>query len=666
MCNKLSYFFSFVLVLGLVAGVASGLDIKVNFMQQGGDIPPGYLPDYGLPFGPQGDCPFQYGWDRDITADARNRGSGNAPDERYDTLVHLQKGAATIWEIELPNGNYQLFLVAGDPGYTDQTDSFDVEGVIATDPDGQAGAGFDFDEWELLVTVADGRLTIKPAPDASNAKIMFVDIMGVQLLKAYGPTPVDGALIEETWVLMSWNAGETAVSHDVYMGDDLIAVSEADNTSEVFQGNQASKEFMAGFPGFAYPEGLVPGTTYYWRIDEVEADGTTIHKGDVWSFSIPPKTAYNPDPSDGAEFVDETNVTLSWTPGYGAKLHTVYFGDDYDTVNNAAGGMMQGNANYKPGPLEQEKVYYWRVDEFDAVQTYKGDVWCFTTPGAVGTAKPAHGATGVAMTGTILSWSPSLSAASHEIYFGLDKEAVRTADSSSPEYKGSSALGAESYDPGKLTWQTPYHWRVDEVDCQGNTTKGPIWTFVTADFIAVDDFESYTDNDVEGEAIWQSWIDGFGVASNGSQAGYLTPPYAEQTTVHRGNQSMPLLYDNATNAAAYSEAQLTLSYPRDWTEEGVGELSLWFFGNPTNAAEPLYLTASNNAGTPVIVVHEDPEAATKGGWTHWVIPLPNLADQGLDLTDVNAIAVGLGTKGVMTTEGGTGTVFFDDIALYRP
>jgi hypothetical protein len=128
---------------------------------------------------------------------------------------------------------------------------------------------------------------------------------------------------------------------------------------------------------------------------------------------------------------------------------------------------------------------------------------------------------------------------------------------------------------------------------------------------------------------------------------------------------MPLLFDNSPTGAAYSEATLTLGYPRDWTEEGVGELSLWFFGNPLNATEPLYLSVANSAGTPVTLVNEDPEAATKAGWTQWTIPLSGLADQGLDLTNVNSITVGLGTKGVMTTEGGTGTVFFDDIALYR-
>jgi hypothetical protein len=53
--------------------------------------------------------------------------------------------------------------------------------------------------------------------------------------------------------------------------------------------------YVAGFPGFAYPDGLVPGSTYYWRIDEVNStDPNSPWKGEVWSFSIPPKKAYFP------------------------------------------------------------------------------------------------------------------------------------------------------------------------------------------------------------------------------------------------------------------------------------------------------------------------------------------------------------------------------------
>jgi len=479
---------------------------------------------------------------------------------------------------------------------------------------------------------------------------------------ALGPDPADGALLDDTWVTLSWKAGDFAVSHDVYLGEDSDEVSNATPDSDVFRGNQTTTFYVAGFPGFAYPDGLEPGTTYYWRIDDVnEADPNSPWKGPVWSFSIPPKTAYNPDPADNVEAVGPDNVTLTWTAGFGAKLHTIYIGDDYDQVSNAVGGIMQGATTYDAGTLEAEKVYYWRVDEFDAIDTYKGEIWTFTTPGAVGAPQPADGTVGASMT-TALSWTAATNATSHDVYLGLDKDAVRNADTSAPEYQGNAALGSESVDPGKLAWFTTYYWRVDAVTSAG-PVKGPIWSFTTADFISVDDFESYTDDDVAGEAIWQHWIDGFGVADNGAQAGNLLPPYCEQTIVHGGAQSMPLFYTNEAGVTN-SEAALTLT-TRDWTEEGVGELSLWLRGSAANAAEPLYMSVSNAAGAPVIAAYDDPTVAQIGTWTQWVVPLQTLADQGINLTDVDKIAIGLGSKGGAAV-GGTGTMYIDDIALYRP
>ncbi|MEJ2703231.1 MAG: LamG domain-containing protein [Sedimentisphaerales bacterium] len=436
---------------------------------------------------------------------------------------------------------------------------------------------------------------------------------------AFGPDPQDGAFHPATWVTLSWKAGQLADSHDVYLGDDFDAVNDATRDSEIFRGNQVDTFSVAGFPGFAYPDGLVPGTTYYWRIDEVnDANPNSPWKGPVWSFSIPPKTAYNPTPADGAAVADGNNVTLTWTPGFGAILHTVYFGDDFDQVSNAAGAGPVGGASYKPGPLEREKVYYWRVDEFDGAGTYKGEVWSFTTPGAVGNPQPAYGATDVAMNAT-LSWTPADSAASHQLYVGTDAQDVRNADTGAPEYKGSASLGDESYDPGLLDADTTYYWRVDEVDGQGNVAKGPLWIFTTGAFLLVEDFESYTDDDAAGQAIWQTWIDGFGVPDNGAQVGYLMPPYA-----------------------------------------------LWFRGASTNAAEPLYVAVSNATGSPAIAANDDSSAATARSWTQWRIPLQAFADQGINLADVDTLGIGLGSKAGVTSSGGSGTIYIDDIRLDQP
>ena len=470
---------------------------------------------------------------------------------------------------------------------------------------------------------------------------------------AYGPVPADGAYVSDTWASLVWTPAETAVSHEVYFSENRADVAEGN--ADAFRGSQTAVSFAVGFPGFPYPEGLVPGTTYYWRIDEIEADGITMYKGFVWSFTIPPKTAYNPSPADGTGFVDP-DAEFSWTPGFGGKLHTVYMGTNYDDVNNAAGGIPFPSTTHKPGPLELEKVYYWRVDEFDPPFTHKGDIWSFTTPGAVGNPQPANGEAGVQMIAT-LSWTPADNAASHELYFGTDAEAVKNATTASPEYVGPKALGAESYDPGGLAWDSSYAWRVDEVYPTG-TVKGLVWTFTTADFLLVDDFESYNDIDPPDPAsnrIFDKWIDGFGSTTNGALVGNDLPPYADQTIVHGGAQSMIYRYDNAGKT---SEATLTLVYPRDWTEEGVTKLSLWFRGGATSAAGRIFIALNGTA----VVYHDDPAATQLSGWNEWVI---DLAAFGVDLTNVNSITVGVGTKNAPAPGGGTGSLYFDDIRLVQ-
>jgi hypothetical protein len=112
------------------------------------------------------------------------------------------------------------------------------------------------------------------------------------------PNPPDGAVLDDTWINLSWQPGAKAASFDVYLGDSFDSVN--DGTGGTFRGNQTLAYFVAGFPGYPYPDGLVPGTTYYWRIDELQTDGTAVHKGSVWSFSIPAKTARDPSPADGA------------------------------------------------------------------------------------------------------------------------------------------------------------------------------------------------------------------------------------------------------------------------------------------------------------------------------------------------------------------------------
>jgi hypothetical protein len=636
--------------------------------------------------------------------------------------------------------------------------------------------------------------------------------------KASNPSPADRAIHPDTWATLTWTAGAFAVSHNVYFSDNVDNVKRS--TAEAFIGNQPSVYLVVGFPGFPYPNGLVEGTTYYWRVDEVnDLNPDSPWVGNLWSFTVPPKTAWRPLPPDKARLVDP-DTDLSWTPGNGAKMHTVYFGDNFDTVSNAAGGLAQVTTTYALNTLEMGKTYYWRVDEFDGRETHKGNIWSFTTgdaslggirgeyfnnvtlagtpalvrvdpdinfnwggnspgPGVqapvfsvrwtgtlnvpftetytfyanvfeavrvwvddkliinnwmahhmaieyqakidleVGTCpivmeianvagggyggggnmlaqlswsnpslpkeivpqtalllpvwalrpNPANGAVDVRQQ-PVLRWDAGDEAASHQVYFGIDENAVLNATTGSPEYKGPKDLGSESYEPGKLEWDTAYYWRVDEVNT-GNPSspwKGNVWSFKTANFLVVDDFEAY---DIGNNEIWWAWKDGLGYGAHGNEPAYpgngtgaavgdeTTASYTEETIVHEGRQSLPVSYDNSV--AKLSEVVLTLSYPRDWTERGVKTLRIWFIGDSANAADPLYVALNGTA----VVSHSDPAAAQIGVWTKWDIDLQTFANQGVNLTNVNTIAVGLGDK-KNPKVGGTGKVYFDDIGLYPP
>jgi hypothetical protein len=100
-----------------------------------------------------------------------------------------------------------------------------------------------------------------------------------------------------------------------------------------------------------------------------------------------------------------------------------------------------------------------------------------------------------------------------------------------------------------------------------------------------------------------------------------------------------------------------LTSNRDWTVNGVDTLTIWFRGSSTNAAETLYV-ALNGAAR---VDNDNPDAATITRWTQWNIPLQAFVDQGVNLTNVNSITIGLSS-----VTGGTGTMYFDDIRLYPP
>jgi len=204
---------------------------------------------------------------------------------------------------------------------------------------------------------------------------------------AHGPSPADGSVHLSAWASLNWAAAADAVSHDVYFGDNLQDVTSG--TAGTFRGSQTTIGFLVGFPGYLFPQGLTPGVTYHWRIDEKRADGT-INKGLVWSFSVPPVKASRPNPPIAATFI-KTDVALGWQAGYGEKMHHVYFGENAGDVEAGTADTYKGipsGTTFKPGSLASDRRYYWRVDGFDGVATHKGDVWSFRTRPNIGIYDP--------------------------------------------------------------------------------------------------------------------------------------------------------------------------------------------------------------------------------------------------------------------------------------
>ncbi|MCU0913095.1 MAG: hypothetical protein MUC88_00855 [Planctomycetes bacterium] len=183
------------------------------------------------------------------------------------------------------------------------------------------------------------------------------------------PEPADGATAVIT-PLFRWKASPVAVFHDIYLGKSPD-LGPADKV--------ASRAPVAMYWHLA---GLEPGVTYYWRVDEIEADGVTVHQGAVWSFTTQALTAYRPSPADGAADASPTPI-LTWLPGLSAIKHHLYFGGDRDAVSQGAAATDKGELTeptFAPGTLDVVATYFWRVDEIvPASPVRTGAVWSFTT-----------------------------------------------------------------------------------------------------------------------------------------------------------------------------------------------------------------------------------------------------------------------------------------------
>ena len=511
---------------------------------------------------------------------------------------------------------------------------------------------------------------------------------------ATGPVPETETDDIPRDVVLSWMPGAVAVTHDVYFGtslEDVNAASRDNPLGVLVSENQSAATYD--------PEGLLEfGTTYYWRIDEVNgAPDYTIFRGEVWSFTAEPfaypienvsatsNAITEPDAGpentingsglndmdqhstasgdmflgrqDGEDLIvveyefDQVyklhemlvwnyNVQFELLLGFGVKETTVEYsvdGTDWTVLGNVELAQATAAATYEANTtiaFDGVAARYVRLTVQNGYGTRGqyglSEVRFLYIPAQAREPQPADGATSVNIDAQ-LAWRAGRDAVSHEVYLGTDAAALALA--------GTPATA--SYDPGALNLGTTYYWQINEVQ-DAESWASDVWSFSVRDYLVVDDFESYNDED---NVIYETWIDGW-VNETGSTVGYLVEPFAEQTIVHSGRQSMPLMYDNA--GVNTSEAELDLG--QNWATSGIQSLTLYFHGDPDNSSGQLYVKINNTR------INYDGDAADLGiaGWQKWSIVL---ADTGANLNNVTTLTIGIEGSGAQ------GTLYIDDIRL---
>ncbi len=528
---------------------------------------------------------------------------------------------------------------------------FYINGVVtdtltaSTIPAGAANVEIGHNHWDQYcmgmmddVRIYDHILTQKEVQDAMK---------GEGPGAASGPSPADKATDVPADTVLGWTAGKFAATHDVYLGTTFADVNSASRTKPgsvlVSQGQTNSQYASASL--------LTYGQTYYWRIDEVnKAPDNTIYKSTVWSFTTEPYAYPIPGRSitatassaqlgagpektidgSGLDASDEhgsdsntmwmttgqvlpnwiqyqfdkayklwdmkvwnSNLPMEAFIGFGAKDVKVEYSTDGTTWTALANvpqfarasGLTTYTANTTVsfGGVMAQYVRLTINSSWGGLpQVGLSEVRFSYEPVLARSPAPATGTAGVSVSAT-MNWRPGREATSHKVFFGTDPNAVAKGTATS------KTVTAHSFDPGGMTFGTTYYWRVDEVGGAG-PYAGDVWSFTTQEFAAVDDFESYND---DNNRIYNSWIDGYTDGKSGSMVGYLQAPFAEQTIVHGGKQSMPLEYNNV-KTPYYSEATRDLGTAQDWTGNGATHLDLWFRGY---AAPTVAVNVTNGALT---------------------------------------------------------------------
>ncbi|HUT28863.1 MAG TPA: LamG domain-containing protein [Sedimentisphaerales bacterium] len=251
------------------------------------------------------------------------------------------------------------------------------------------------------------------------------------------------------------------------------------------------------------------GQYFQGRIDEVRISDDALDPSFFLLYGLA-ENAKRPNPTNYSENLCADEVVLCWTPGVYADEHDVYFGTDFDEVKDADknSGVYRTTQDvncWPTGLLDWGQTYYWRIDEVNGVDTWRGETWQFITNDRTSyDPVPADEETKVPLE-QVLEWHPGCLASSHDVYIGTDFNDVNDATTASHPNVDYNNVGVSSYDPpGDLEYFTVYYWRVDDVN-GGNRWKGEVWSFRSESAIVDPNLRLWLEfNETEGTIVHDS------------------------------------------------------------------------------------------------------------------------------------------------------------------
>ncbi|MGB6003747.1 MAG: Ig-like domain-containing protein [Ornithinimicrobium sp.] len=289
--------------------VIDDVALDVNFQSVAAPTPDGYLADSGQAYGDRGDG-LSYGWIEeggntplDMSSNGRDRDRGGI-DQLLDTFIHMQYGdIGTVfdgnpnctanqcdpgaWEIDLPNGLYEVTLAVGDQPSGDGYDSLhaiNLEAGVAIESFQGTGAQ-EYLEATAYAGVDDGKLTIN-AIGGANSKLNYVQIRSVgnqPLVTAVLPENRSNEAALDTSISASVNVPGNGVGVDP--DRDTSLTDEAVKLFEVTEGGDVEVAGNRGSTGgndtiaISPEEELKAETTYRYVIDGVlDEAGNTFER----------------------------------------------------------------------------------------------------------------------------------------------------------------------------------------------------------------------------------------------------------------------------------------------------------------------------------------------------------------------------------------------------